>query len=86
VLGRVNSESLDTKIDQIVDVVSNLAPDVILATVKIIQTNEVAVADLSRVLVVADLTVGLVEVPTGKWNSWIILSATIEAGASSACA
>ena len=80
----VDPKALDTKADQIIDEVSNLASDIILAPIKIIKTHQVTVADFSWVLVVANLAVGLVEVQSRKGNSWIVLSTSIEARAPSA--
>ena len=64
VLGGVHAEALDAEADQVVDVVGNLASHVVLAAVQVVETHEVAVANLFHVLVVVDFTVGLVKVQT----------------------
>ena len=83
VFGAINSESRDTKVNKIIDVVSNLAPNIILAPIKIIEANNTTVADLCWVLEVANLTVRMVEVCCRKWNSRIIQTGAIESGATS---
>jgi hypothetical protein len=50
VLGSVDSESLDSEPDEVVDEVSNLSSDVILSAVQIVQTDEVTVANFIRIL------------------------------------
>ena len=73
VLTGINSESLDSNVDEIIEVVSNLSSDIVLATIQIIETDQVAVPHLIRISIVLDLTVGLVEVKAAEWNSRIIL-------------
>lgn len=79
-LGSVNPESLDTQVDEVVDVVGNLLPDVVLTAVQVVQADQVTVTDLICVIVVADLTVGLVEVTTSERNSGVFLISAVEAG------
>ena len=81
-LWSVNPESFDAQVDEVVDVIGNLLPDVVLAAVQIVQADQVAVTDLIRVLVVADLTVGLVEVSAAERNSWVFLITSVETGTS----
>ena len=73
-LGSINPESLDSKTNEIIDIVCNLSPDIVLASIKIIQTNQVAVADIVGIIVVVDITDRLVEVQVGIWDTIIILS------------
>jgi hypothetical protein len=49
VLASIYSESLDTNVDQVVEIVSDLAAHIILTTVQIIQANQVAVTHLNNV-------------------------------------
>ena len=79
-LGSVNPESLDAQVDEVVDVVGNLLPDVVLTAVQVVQADQVTVTDLIGVIVVADLTVGLVEVTTSEGNSGVFLISAVEAG------
>ena len=61
-LGGVEPEALDADGDEVVDVVCDLLPDVLGALVEVVEADEVAVADLLRVVVVVDLALRLVEV------------------------
>jgi hypothetical protein len=73
VLGSVHPESLDADADEIIDEVGALLPNVVLAAVKISKAHEVAVPDLVHVIVVVNLTVGMVKVPATVGDARITL-------------
>jgi hypothetical protein len=83
VFGSVDTESFDSQVDKIVDVVSHFLPYVVLTTVQVVQADQIAVTDLIGVLVIADLAVGLVEISTSEGNSRVFLISSVATGASS---
>ena len=78
VLAGVHSEALDPDVNQIVEVISNLLSDVILSPVEVVEADKVAVPDLVNVIVVVNLTVGLVKVSGSKRDSRIVQGASIK--------
>merc|ERR1711892_1411301 len=69
----IYSEATDTNVDHVVEEVGNLAPDIVLATVQIIEGHQVAVTNFVNISVVIDFTVGLVEILVGKGDSVVAL-------------
>ena len=78
VLTGIHSEALDPDVNQIVEVISNLLSDVILSSVEVVEADKVAVPDLIDVIVVVNLTVGLVKVSGSKRDSRIVEGASIK--------
>ena len=58
----VHPDALHPEVGEVIDESGNLASDVIAAAVEVVEADQVAVANLGDILVVADLAVGLVEV------------------------
>ena len=73
VLGGVHPESLDSQVDQVIDVPGDHDVDVGLGAVEVVEAGQVAVPDLGGVVVVANVAVRLVEIQIRVGNAGVVL-------------